>query len=171
MEPYLTEITQQAAAFWTFITPKNSPMDDPEVLVRIVVQVFLLIGSALFSSSETALFSLSRIDLQNLLKQKHPLATTINNLLEQPRRLIISILCGNELLNIAAAANMTIILVKLYGQEDAGWITLLLMVPLLLVFGEVTPKLLQFPTLLWLVRALLCPLYVYGLNSSRLYAG
>ncbi|SHE21714.1 hemolysin family protein [methanotrophic endosymbiont of Bathymodiolus puteoserpentis (Logatchev)] len=140
MEPYLTEITQQAAAFWTFITPKNSPMDDPEVLVRIVVQVFLLIGSALFSSSETALFSLSRIDLQNLLKQKHPLATTINNLLEQPRRLIISILCGNELLNIAAAANMTIILVKLYGQEDAGWITLLLMVPLLLVFGEVTPK-------------------------------
>ncbi|RLA23579.1 MAG: hypothetical protein DRQ62_06100, partial [Gammaproteobacteria bacterium] len=134
MEYYLTEVTQLAAVFWAFITPNISPMDDPEVLIRSVVQVFLLIGSALFSSSETALFSLSRIDLQNLLKQNHPLAATIHELLEQPRRLIISILCGNELTNIAAAANMTIILVKLYGQEDAGWITLLIMVPLLLVF-------------------------------------
>jgi len=140
MEYYLTEVTQLAAVFWVFITPNISPMDDPEVLIRSVVQVFLLIGSALFSSSETALFSLSRIDLQNLLKQNHPLAATIHELQEQPRRLIISILCGNELINIAAAANMTIILVKLYGQEDAGWITLLIMVPLLLVFGEVTPK-------------------------------
>lgn len=140
MENYLIEITQQTAVFWAFITPTISPMDDPEVLIRLVVQVFLLIGSALFSSSETALFSLSRIDLQNLLKQNHPLATTIHDLLEQPRRLIISILCGNELLNIAAAANMTVILVKLYGQDDAGWITLFVMVPLLLIFGEVTPK-------------------------------
>lgn len=140
MENYLTEITQQTAVFWAFITPSISPLDDPEVLIRLVVQVFLLIGSALFSSSETALFSLSRIDLQNLLKQNHPLAATIHDLLEQPRRLIISILCGNELLNIAAAANMTVILVKLYGQDDAGWITIFVMVPLLLVFGEVTPK-------------------------------
>jgi len=140
MEPYLTEITQQALVFWAFIVPDTSLIDDPEVLIRLVVQVFLLIGSALFSSSETALFSLSRIDLQNLLKQNHPLAATIHDLLEQPRRLIISILCGNELLNIAAAANMTIILVKLYGQDDAGWITIFVMVPLLLVFGEVTPK-------------------------------
>ncbi|MDF1583476.1 MAG: hemolysin family protein [Methyloprofundus sp.] len=140
MENYLTEITQQTGIFLAFITPNISIMDDSEVLIRLLVQVFLLIGSALFSSSETALFSLSRIDLQNLLKQNHPLATTIHDLLEQPRRLIISILCGNELLNIAAAANMTIILVKLYGQDDAGWITIFVMVPLLLVFGEVTPK-------------------------------
>lgn len=140
MENYLTQITQQTEIFWVLISPNISIMDDSEVLIRLLVQVFLLIGSALFSSSETALFSLSRIDLQNLLKQNHPLATTIHDLLEQPRRLIISILCGNELLNIAAAANMTLILVKLYGQDNAGWITIFVMVPLLLVFGEVTPK-------------------------------
>ncbi|MGR9072107.1 MAG: hemolysin family protein, partial [Gammaproteobacteria bacterium] len=108
--------------------------------VRAVVQVFLLAGSALFSSSETALFSLSRLDLQNLHNRNHPLSSTIHSLLEQPRRLIISILCGNEFINIAAAANMTVILVALYGEGDAGWINLLVMVPLLLVIGEVTPK-------------------------------
>lgn len=140
MEKYLIEVSQQLSIFWDFITPDNSPVDDQEVLIRLAVQLLLLTGSALFSSSETALFSLSRIDLQNLIKQNHPLAPTINNLLEQPRRLIISILCGNELINIAAAANMTVILVKLYGEADAGWITLFVMVPLLLIFGEVTPK-------------------------------
>jgi len=61
-------------------------------------------------------------------------------LLDQPRRLIISILCGNELVNIAAAANMTGILVVLYGTERAVWVSVLVMVPLLLLFGEVTPK-------------------------------
>ena len=61
-------------------------------------------------------------------------------MLDQPRRLIISILCGNELINIAAAANMTGILVRLYDGERAGLISTLIMVPLLLLFGEVTPK-------------------------------
>ncbi len=140
MEYYFNEITRLVTVFWDFLLPNSSPLDDSEILVRLAVQVVLLTGSALFSSSETALFSLSRMDLQNLIKQNHPLAPTIHNLLEQPRRLIISILCGNELINIAAAANMTVILVKLYGPADAGWITLLVMVPLLLIFGEVTPK-------------------------------
>ncbi len=60
-------------------------------------------------------------------------------MLDEPRRLIISILCGNELVNIASAANMTAILLMLFGQ-DAGWINILVMVPLLLLVGEVTPK-------------------------------
>ncbi|MGR9052247.1 MAG: hemolysin family protein, partial [Gammaproteobacteria bacterium] len=140
MEHYLIELGRFWQQFWVFITPDSERLADPEVMIRLTVQIFLLAGSALFSSSETALFSLSRLDLQNLIRQQHPLASTIHALLEQPRRLIISILCGNELINIAAAANMTVILVILYGEADAGWITLFVMVPLLLLFGEVTPK-------------------------------
>jgi Mg2+/Co2+ transporter CorB len=49
-------------------------------------------------------------------------------------------LTGNELINIAATANAVGILVSLYGLERAGVISLLLMVPLLLLIGEVTPK-------------------------------
>ena len=61
-------------------------------------------------------------------------------MLDEPRRLIISILCGNELINIAAVANMTGILVLLYGDAKGGIMSVAVMVPLLLLFGEITPK-------------------------------
>jgi hypothetical protein len=111
-----------------------------DMIVRLNIQVLLLVGSAFFSCSETAMFSLSRLDLQKLRTEHNRHSETIHGLLDQPRRLIISILCGNELINIAAAANMTGILVRLYDVERAGLISTLIMVPLLLLFGEVTPK-------------------------------
>jgi len=112
----------------------------PEMLARLALQVLLLLGSAFFAGSETALFSLSRLDLQQLRRQHHPHSSTLHALLDSPRRLIISILCGNQLVNIAAVANATGILVSLYGEERAGVISVLVMVPLLLLFGEITPK-------------------------------
>jgi CBS domain containing-hemolysin-like protein len=111
-----------------------------DMLVRIALQIILLTASAFFSSSETALFSLSRLDLQQLRREKHPRFDILQSLLERPRQLIISILCGNEIINIAATANMTGILVTLYGPETGGMLSVLVMVPLLLLFGEVTPK-------------------------------
>ena len=121
---------------------------DWELLVRIVIQCCLFSMSAFFSGSETALFSLSRIDLQKLRNSRSPHSESIHAMLDEPRRLIVSLLCGNELVNIAAAANMTMILVTAFGAEDAGWINVLVMVPLLLLFGEVTPKTIavNFPT-------------------------
>ncbi|MGI9513946.1 MAG: hemolysin family protein [Anderseniella sp.] len=110
------------------------------MVVRLTLQVFLFGCSALFSGSETALFSLSRLDLQKLRRERHPKSETLHALLDEPRRLIISILCGNELVNIAATINMAGILFALYGPERAGWINILVMFPLLLLFGEVTPK-------------------------------
>lgn len=111
-----------------------------EIGIRILVQVILLTMSATFSGSEVALFSLSRIDLQRLRNTRDKDSDTIHALLDEPRRLIISLLCGNELVNIASAANMASILVMLYGEADAGWINIVVMVPMLLLFGEVTPK-------------------------------
>ena len=115
-------------------------LHEPEMVVRLVLQVFLLAASAFFSSSETALFSLSRLDLRELRRNRHPKADTLHELLDEPRRLIISILCGNEIINVAAAANMAAILVSLYSEEQAMLLNILIMVPLLLLFGEVTPK-------------------------------
>jgi len=115
-------------------------LSDPEIQLRLVLQVFLLAASAFFSSSETSLFSLSQLDLQKLRRDHHPRANTLYQLLEQPRRLIISILCGNEIINVAASANMAAILIVLYGGGNAEWINILIMVPLFLLVGEVTPK-------------------------------
>ena len=115
-------------------------LHDVELYVRLCVQVLLLLLSAIFSGSETALFSLSRIDLQKLRQSRHGDSETIHAMLDEPRRLIISILCGNELVNIASAANMAAMLLLVFGAQDVGWINILIMVPLLLLIGEVTPK-------------------------------
>lgn len=123
-----------------FLTIDPARLAEPDMVIRITLQGVLLFGSAFFSGSETALFSLSRLDLHRLRREKSGTVETLHALLDQPRRLIISILLGNELVNIAAAANMAGILVALYGAEYAGWINVVVMVPLLLLLGEVTPK-------------------------------
>ncbi|MEO5343349.1 MAG: DUF21 domain-containing protein, partial [Gammaproteobacteria bacterium SHHR-1] len=114
--------------------------EELELGLRVLFQVLLLTSSAVFSGSETALFSLSRIDLQRLRQTRNRYSESVHAMLDEPRRLIISILCGNELVNIASAVNMTGILLLLYGSEDTVWINILVMVPLLLLIGEVTPK-------------------------------
>jgi CBS domain containing-hemolysin-like protein len=133
-----------ATALWAGLTDYLSfdpaLLQDPEMLLRLVLQATLLVGSAFFSGSETALFSLSRLDLQQLRRRQHSRISTLLELLDQPRRLIISVLCGNELINIAAVANMTGILVMLYGEQRAGVISVAVMVPALLLLGEITPK-------------------------------
>ncbi|MGI9294426.1 MAG: hemolysin family protein, partial [Pseudomonadales bacterium] len=140
MESLLQELVQQWESIKAFLAFDVTRLADTDMQIRLGAQALLLCCSAYFSGSETALFSLSRLDLQKLRRERHRHSETLHALLDQPRRLIISILCGNELVNIAAAANMTAILVSLYGVEHAGLVSVLVMVPLLLLFGEVTPK-------------------------------
>lgn len=111
-----------------------------ELVFQFALLIALFIASAFFSGSETALFSLSRLDLRKLRRERNPFAEKLHALLDQPRRLIISILCGNQVVNVAATANLTGILVALYGAENAAWVSTIVMVPLLLLIGEATPK-------------------------------
>ncbi|MGD9356862.1 MAG: CNNM domain-containing protein, partial [Chromatiales bacterium] len=134
------ELTAELTAALDTLAIDPAQLTEPDMLLRLLLQLFLLFASAFFSSSETALFSLSQLDLQRLRRERHPKTNTLYRLLEQPRRLIISILCGNELINVTASANMATILVSLYGPENAEWVNVIIMVPLLLLFGEVTPK-------------------------------
>ncbi len=140
METLVQELVQHWEAIKAFFAFDASRLADTDMRIRLGIQALLLGCSAYFSGSETALFSLSRLDLQKLRRERHHHSETLHALLDQPRRLIISILCGNELVNIAAAANMTAILVSLYGVDRAALVSVLVMVPLLLLFGEVTPK-------------------------------
>ena len=143
---------------------------NPELVIRVLFQILLLVMSAFFSGSETALFSLSRLDLQKLRTSRNPGSEKIHALLDEPRRLIISILCGNELVNIASSANMAAILVTYFGEGDAGWINILVMVPVLLLVGEVTPKTfavtfpIKFSTKL---SARLLPRWIIGITPLR----
>jgi len=140
MDGIFDELGQIGTAIVAFFAFDSERLLEPAVLAALALQVFLFCCSAFFSGSETALFSLSRLDLQKLRRDKHPQSETLHALLDQPRRLIISLLCGNELVNIAATVNLAGILVYLYGEDKAGWINVLIMFPLLLLLGEVTPK-------------------------------
>lgn len=140
MPGYVQDIFLYWDSVKVLFTADLSRLGDPLVMAQLVLMVFLLCCSAFFSGSETALFSLSRLDMENLRRQRHPQSGTLHELLDQPRQLIISLLCGNELVNIAGSINLTTIMVTLYGIENAGIITVCVMFPLQMLFGEVTPK-------------------------------
>lgn len=106
---------------------------------HILALVMLLVLSGLFSASETALFSLSRIQLRRLKERSPAKSGIIAQLLNSPRRTLNTILTGNMLVNITASALVTEILMRLMDQ---GALSLAcgLTTFLLLAFGEVTPK-------------------------------
>ena len=109
------------------------------ILVKIILIFILLCFSAFFSGSETALFSLGPIKLLQLKESNHPRASLIQDLIEKPRRLLISILVGNECINITASALAASLCISLLGNKGK-WIAIAIMTPLILFFGEVLPK-------------------------------
>ena len=69
---------------------------------KILILAGLLLLSAFFSGSETALVSISRLRVRHLLKQNKPGARALKKLKDDPKRLLITILICNNLVNITA---------------------------------------------------------------------
>ncbi|MBL7085277.1 MAG: HlyC/CorC family transporter [Candidatus Omnitrophica bacterium] len=106
---------------------------------HILALAILLILSGLFSASETALFSLSKIQMRRI-KEKNPAQSAIiGQLLDSPRRTLNTILTGNMLVNVTASVLVAETATRLWGEMGIG-LAIGLATFLLLVFGEVTPK-------------------------------
>ncbi len=99
----------------------------------------LLLLSAFFSGSETALTAASRARIAHLARQGDRRALVLKALLDMPERLIGAILLGNNLVNILASALATSLFLELFGASGVVWATFV-MTALVLVFGEVLPK-------------------------------
>lgn len=99
----------------------------------------LLASSAFFSSSETALMSASRARLHQLEEDGEEKAALVRTFLDNPERLLSTILLGNNLVNIAASSLMTGLCIKLFGEVGVLWATIIMTV-LVLIFAEVLPK-------------------------------
>jgi putative hemolysin len=110
-----------------------------DLFFKAALIFFLLIFSGLFSGSETALFSLTLLQRERLRKSGNKRAALIDKLLLRPRRLIVTILMGNDLVNIAASVIATYFFVSLLG-EHGKWLTIAIMTPLTLILAEVIPK-------------------------------
>jgi putative hemolysin len=114
---------------------------DPALWIELIVFVILLGFSGFFSSTETSLFSLSSFQLDQMRAARNPRIELIERLRSEPRRLIVTILIGNEFVNVSASVISAAMIIHLFGAENE-LVNLLVMVPILLLFGEITPKVL-----------------------------
>ena len=105
----------------------------------LLILALLLLLSAFFSGSETALMSVNRYKLKHRVKKKDVSALKVNYLLNNPDKTLGLILLLNNFVNILASAITTLIAIELYGDKGiaiaAGVLTFII-----LVFSEVTPK-------------------------------
>ena len=107
------------------------------------ILLLLLVCRAFFSGSETSMMAINRYRLNSLVRKGNRSAKLVNHLLSRVDKLLGSILFGNTLVNVAAAALANIIILRLFGQND--WAILLgtlLLTFAILVFSEILPKIL-----------------------------
>lgn len=107
--------------------------------IHVIILVILIIFSAFFSGIETALMSIHMVKVNSLVKQKKKGSEALHRIKQNPRKLIITILIGNNLANIGAASLAAVIFTDLFGSSGIG-IATGIMTFLILVFGEITPK-------------------------------
>lgn len=118
-------------------------MDDISLGALFGILIVLLVCSAFFSGSETSMMAINRYRLNTLMRKGSRSAKLVNNLLGKVDKLLGSILFGNTLINVAAAAVTNIIVLRIYGQDDlAILLATLALTFVLLVFSEITPKVL-----------------------------
>lgn len=115
-------------------------MESTGILIQIIVLVILLIGSGFFSASETALMSLSKIRIRHMKEEGVKGAKLVSNLIEEPNKLLSSILIGNNVVNIAATSISTSLFITLLKGPEAVPLATAVMTVLVLIFGEITPK-------------------------------
>ncbi len=98
-----------------------------------------LLLSGFFSSSEAALFSLSQLHLHKMREERFPFLSHVERLLDTPRRLLVTIIVGNEVVNIVLSATAAALFISLFGQRGE-WLAIAAVAPVLFLFGEAVPK-------------------------------
>jgi CBS domain containing-hemolysin-like protein len=117
-------------------------LTDSTIAVLGFLSIVVLIAlSAFFSSSEIAMFSLAKHRVDSLAEEGVPGAETVKRLKEDPHRLLITILVGNNIVNIAMSSIATGLLVYVgLGQGQAVAAATFGITALVLLFGESAPK-------------------------------
>ncbi|HNX17611.1 MAG TPA: hemolysin family protein [Methanoregula sp.] len=110
-----------------------------ENLFDILLFIICVVLSAFFSSSEVALISITKARVRTLVNDNKPGALALATLKENPDHFLTTILIGNNIVNIAAAAIATAIAINVFGDIGVGIATGVVVI-ILLVFGEIGPK-------------------------------
>lgn len=109
----------------------------------IVILIFLIMGSAIFSASETAYTSLSRAKLEEEIRVGKKSALIVRKHIHKFGQTLATILICNTLVNIGSGSLVTYLLTDLLGATSSvTLISTLVMTPILVIFGELIPKML-----------------------------
>lgn len=113
-------------------------MDSSEVTQLIILGILLLL-SAFFSSAETALTTVNKLRIRSLAEDNVKEAKIVTKLIEEPSKLLSTILIGNNIVNLTASSLATIFTAEKFGNIYVGIGTGILTI-VILIFGEITPK-------------------------------
>ena len=130
----------------------------------VLLLLLSLVMSAFFSGSEVALFSLDKKQISNLKEQSSVLGNYIVNLLENPRRLLVTILLGNTIFNVLATILSVSIALQFaekysYSKELVITVQIVTLTIFILIIGEITPKLFASKTPVSFSKLVALPLY------------
>ena len=117
-------------------------MSTTSILPQFAFVVVLLTFSAFFSGSEAALFSLPPAVVQRLQATRSGPAQAVTRLLKSSQALLITILLGNLVVNLLATSRATELLVAALGDRAGSWVAWIGMSMVILISGEITPKVL-----------------------------
>ena len=106
----------------------------------VALGLVFLMFSAFFSSSEAAFLSLQKTRLAHLVNAGAPGARRVVGMISQPERLLSTILLGNNLVNVAFTALVTVLIVRLLGEGRGVVVATALGTAVLLIVGETIPK-------------------------------
>ena len=106
---------------------------------QLIILVILLMLSAFFSASETALTTVNKIRMRNLSESGNKKAGRVLRVTEDSAKMLSAILIGNNIVNLSASSLATTLAVNIFGSVGAGIATGILTL-LILIFGEVSPK-------------------------------
>ncbi|WP_136689588.1 hemolysin family protein [Halorhabdus amylolytica] len=109
-------------------------------MIGVLMILFLILGSGFFSSSEIAMFSLGAHRIDPMVEQGLRGAKAIKSLKEDPHRLLVTILVGNNMVNITMSSISTTIVGFYFDPGTAVLVSSFGITSLVLIFGETAPK-------------------------------
>jgi len=128
------------------------------MLNQVIILIILLLLSGFFSSTETALFSISKTKARHLAKNNGKTNMLIKRMKDDPHKLLSTILIGNNIVNIGASALATSVMIDVFPNYAVGLATGI-MTFLILVFGEVLPKSVATQNNILIARISIYPIY------------
>jgi CBS domain containing-hemolysin-like protein len=134
--------------------------------IKLIGLAILLCFSAFFSGSETALFSLNRLKVKQMAASRSSSKGLVAKMLSNPHRLLATILFGNMLVNVASSSLGENITSHVFSGGTALFVAVLAMTLLILLFGEIMPKIIAVEWPAQIAPFVAVPLNIFSMIIS-----